>query len=69
MKITVIEKSVYGVNRFFADCPVSNAIVKVKGGKTLLESDVELLRQAGFTIAMKDRHRAITEFLPPNHVS
>jgi alpha-beta hydrolase superfamily lysophospholipase len=62
-KLELTAKNLHGTIRYFPACPVSEAIVAVRGQgkKTLLLEHINALNAAGFPIAITDWRGEITE--------
>ncbi len=57
LKITT--KSAYGTPYLYPGCEITRTIVTIKGGKTLAARDIQLLRQAGFPVEVRDEQGQI----------
>ena len=50
MKIKVEVKSVYGVDRIYPVCGLSELFLALKGGKTFSKHDIETIKALGFEV-------------------
>jgi hypothetical protein len=55
METTLIveKKNVYGVERIYPVCNKSKLLTALTGNKTLLDVDIELIKELGFKFATK----------------
>jgi len=64
MKLPPLElytRNLYGTTRYFPNCKLSTAICKVRGRKTLLLDDINVLNGAGFPFIIYDERGNRTE--------
>lgn len=47
-RLKVKSREVYGRTLYYPACPRTSAFVRLTGRKTLSQSDIEILREAGF---------------------
>lgn len=53
MSITVTIKNIYGQDLIYPACEVSQAIVLMKGTKTLSRHDIHLMEKLGWIVGVK----------------
>lgn len=64
MKIKPLQlfvRNLYGTPRYFPECNISRAICKVRGRKTLLLEDINVLNAVGFPFEIYDEKGDKTE--------
>ena len=53
MQLVVEKKNVYGVERIYPKCNKSRIFTALTGQKTLLDCDIKLIKQLGYTLTTK----------------
>lgn len=56
MKIVVIIKTVYGVDKIYPVCQLAQEFAKIAGTKTLSERDLTSIRRLGFNVMFGHQH-------------
>jgi hypothetical protein len=51
--LTVEKKNVYGVDRIYPVCKDAKILTALTGNKTLLDVDIKLIKQLGYTLTTK----------------
>ena len=51
--LTVEKKNVYGVDRIYPVCKDAKILTALTGNKTLLDVDIKLIKQLGYTFSTK----------------
>jgi|TARA_R100001440_G_scaffold657_1_gene2036 hypothetical protein len=51
--LTVEKKNVYGVDRIYPVCKDAKILTALTGQKTLLDVDIKLIKQLGYTLTTK----------------
>jgi len=51
--LTVKKKNVYGVDRIYPVCKDAKILTALTGQKTLLDVDIKLIKQLGYTLTTK----------------
>ncbi len=66
--LKVIEKSVCGRKRYYADCPLSHAILAIAGHKAFMKDNIIALLKAGLHVDVEDISGERFVY-PPNSVN
>ena len=53
MQLVVEKKNVYGVERIYPICNKAKILTALTGNKTLLDVDIKLIKQLGYTLTTK----------------
>ena len=53
MNLIVEKKNVYGVDRIYPVCKDAKILTALTGQKTLLDVDIKLIKQLGYTLTTK----------------
>ncbi len=53
MQLVVEKKDVYGVERVYPVCNKAKILTALTGNKTLLDVDIKLIKQLGYTLTTK----------------
>jgi hypothetical protein len=53
MNLIVEKKNVYGVERVYPVCNKAKILTALTGNKTLLDVDIKLIKQLGYTLTTK----------------
>jgi|TARA_E500000178_G_scaffold339349_1_gene380689 hypothetical protein len=53
MELVVSKKNVYGVERVYPVCNKAKILTALTGNKTLLDVDIKLIKQLGYTLTTK----------------
>ena len=53
MQLIVEKKNVYGVERVYPVCNKAKILTALTGNKTLLDVDIKLIKQLGYTLTTK----------------
>ena len=53
MQLIVTKKNVYGVERVYPVCNKAKILTALTGQKTLLDVDIKLIKQLGYTLTTK----------------
>ena len=53
MQLVVEKKNVYGVERVYPVCKKAKILTALTGNKTLLDVDIKLIKQLGYTFSTK----------------
>ena len=53
MHLVVEKKNVYGVERVYPVCNKAKILTALTGNKTLLDVDIKLIKQLGYTLTTK----------------
>ena len=53
MNLIVEKKNVYGVERVYPVCNKAKILTELTGNKTLLDVDIKLIKQLGYTLTTK----------------
>ena len=53
MQLIVSKKNVYGVERIYPVCNKAKILTALTGNKTLLDVDIKLIKQLGYTLTTK----------------
>ena len=53
MELIVEKKNVFGVERIYPKCHKSQILTALTGQKTLLDCDIKLIKQLGYTLTTK----------------
>ena len=53
MQLIVTKKNVYGVDRVYPVCNKAKILTALTGQKTLLDVDIKLIKQLGYTLTTK----------------
>ena len=53
MQLVVEKKNVYGVERIYPVCTKAKILTALTGNKTLLDVDIKLIKQLGYTLTTK----------------
>ena len=53
MQLIVSKKNVYGVERVYPVCNKAKILTALTGNKTLLDVDIKLIKQLGYTLTTK----------------
>ena len=51
--LTVEKKNIYGVDRIYPVCKDAKILTALTGQKTLLDVDIKLIKQLGYTLTTK----------------
>jgi len=51
--LIVEKKNVYGVERVYPVCKKAKLFARISGNKTLLDVDIKLIKQLGYTLTTK----------------
>jgi hypothetical protein len=55
-------RNLYGTPRYFPNCKLSRAFVKIKGKDTLMPADIKTLQDAGFTFRIYNEKGNVVDF-------
>ena len=53
MQLIVSKKNVYGVERVYPVCNKAKILTALTGNKTLLDVDIKLIKELGYTLTTK----------------
>jgi hypothetical protein len=53
MQLIVSKKNVYGVERVYPVCNKAKLFARISGNKTLLDVDIKLIKELGYTFSTK----------------
>lgn len=56
MQITVIVRTVYGVDKIYPACPAAQAFADIAGTKTLSVRDIANIKKLGFAVRVSHAH-------------